>query len=33
LGELNALVARHNLKVPLGLQISPLSLAHPRERS
>lgn len=31
--ELNALVARHNLKVPLGLQISPLSLDHLRERS
>jgi len=25
-GELNALVARHNLKVPLGLQIPPPSL-------
>ena len=33
LGELNALVARHNLKVPLGLQISPLALKHLRERS
>jgi len=33
LGELNALVARHNLKVPLGMQISPLALAHLRERS
>jgi len=33
LGELNALVARHNLKVPLGLQIPPLALAHLRERS
>ena len=33
LGELNTLVARHNLKVPLGLQISPLALEHLRERS
>jgi hypothetical protein len=33
LGELNLLVARHNLKVPLGLQISPLALHHLRERS
>jgi hypothetical protein len=33
LGELNALVARHNLKVPLGLQIHPLSLDHLREPS
>lgn len=33
LGELNALVARHNLKVPFELQISPLSLEHLRERS
>jgi hypothetical protein len=33
LGELNALVARHNLKVPLGLQIRPLALEHLRERS
>jgi hypothetical protein len=33
LGELNALVARHNLKVPLSLQISPLALEHLRERS
>ncbi|MDP9282274.1 MAG: DUF1992 domain-containing protein [Chloroflexota bacterium] len=32
-GELNALVTRHNLKVPLGLQIPPLALAHLRERS
>jgi hypothetical protein len=32
-GELNALVARHNLKVPLGLQIPPLSLELLRERS
>lgn len=32
LGELNALVARHNLKVPLGLQIPPLRLEHLRER-
>ena len=31
-GEMNALVARHNLKVPLTLQISPLSLEHLRER-
>ena len=31
--EVNALVARHNLKVPLGLQISPLSLELLRERS
>jgi hypothetical protein len=33
LSELNALVARHNLKVPLGLQIPPLALEHLRERS
>jgi hypothetical protein len=33
LGELNALVARHNLKVPLGLQIPPLSFELLRERS
>jgi hypothetical protein len=33
LGELNALVARHNLKVPLGLQIPPLAFPHLRERS
>ena len=33
LGELNAIVARHNLKVPLGLQIPPLALQHLRERS
>jgi hypothetical protein len=33
LGELNALVARHNLRVPLGLQISPLTLELLRERS
>ena len=32
-GELNALVARHNLKVPLGLQIPPLTLELLRERS
>jgi hypothetical protein len=32
-GEMNALVARHNLKVPLGLQIPPLSLEVLRERS
>lgn len=32
-GEMNALVARHNLKVPLGLQITPLSLELIRERS
>ena len=31
--EMNALVARHNLKVPLGLQIPPLSLEVLRERS
>jgi hypothetical protein len=33
LGELNVLVARHNLNVPLGLQISPLALEHLRDRS
>jgi hypothetical protein len=33
LGALNAIVARHNLKVPLGLQIPPLALEHLRERS
>ena len=33
LGELNTLVARHNLKVPLGLQIPPLALELLRERS
>jgi hypothetical protein len=33
LRELNALVARHNLRVPLGMQISPLRLEHLRERS
>ena len=33
MGELNALVARHNLRVPLGLQIPPLSLEHLRGRS
>jgi len=33
LGELNALVARHNLRVPIGLQISPLSLENLRQRS
>jgi len=33
LGELNALVVRHNLKVPLALQISPLALEHLRDRS
>jgi len=33
LGVLNAIVARHNLKVPLGLQIPPLALEHLRERS
>jgi len=32
-GELNTLVARHNLKVPLGLQILPLSLDLLRGRS
>lgn len=31
-GEMNALVARHNLKVPLALQIPPLSFEHLRER-
>lgn len=30
--ELNAIVARHNLKVPFRLQIAPLSLAHLRAR-
>jgi hypothetical protein len=30
--ELNTLVARHNLKVPLALQIAPLALEHLRER-
>ena len=33
LRELNALVAHHNLKVPLGLQIPPLALEHLRDRS
>ena len=33
LSEMNALVARHNLKVPLALQIPPLRLEHLRERS
>jgi hypothetical protein len=33
LAELNALVARHNLRVPLGLQIPPLTLELLRERS
>jgi hypothetical protein len=32
-GDINALVARHNLKVPLALQIPPLSLDHLRRRS
>lgn len=32
LSELNALVARHNLKVPFRLQIPPLSLEHLRTR-
>jgi hypothetical protein len=34
-GEMNALVARHNLRVPLALQIAPLSLEvlRARERS
>jgi hypothetical protein len=32
-GELNALVERHNLRVPLGLQIPPLSFELLRERS
>ncbi len=30
--ELNTVVARHNLKVPLALQIAPLTLEHLRER-
>jgi len=33
IGELNTLVARHNLRVPIGLQISPLALEHLRDRS
>ena len=33
MGEINALIARHNLKVPLALQIPPLSLERLRERS
>lgn len=33
IGEINALVARHNLRVPLALQIPPLSLEHLRDRS
>jgi len=33
IAEINALVARHNLKVPLGLQIPPLSLERLRDRS
>ena len=33
LGELNTLIARHNLKVPLAMQIPPLSLEHLRRRS
>ena len=33
IGELNTLVACHNLKVPLGLQIAPLALELLRERS
>jgi len=32
-GELNALVELHNLRVPLGLQIPPLSFELLRERS
>lgn len=32
-GEINALVARHNLKVPLALHIPPLSLDHLRLRT
>ena len=32
-GELNALVELHNLRVPLGLQIPPLSFDLLRERS
>ena len=31
--DLNALIAHHNLRVPLGLQIPPLSLELLRERS
>jgi hypothetical protein len=31
--EINALVARHNLRVPIGLQIPPLALEHLRDRS
>jgi len=31
--EINALVARHNLKVPLALQIRPLALEHVRGRT
>jgi hypothetical protein len=31
-GEMNGLVARHNLKVPFSLQISPLSLEHLSDR-
>jgi hypothetical protein len=30
--ELNAIVARHNLRVPFSLQIAPLSLQHLRTR-
>jgi len=33
MGEINALVARHNLKVPLALQIPALSLEHLRGRT
>ena len=33
MGEINALVARHNLKVPVALQIPPLSLEHLRGRT
>jgi hypothetical protein len=32
-GELNELVARYNLRVPLGLQIPPVTLDRLRERS
>ena len=32
-GELNSLIAQHNLKVPLGLQIPPLTLELLRARS
>ena len=32
-GELNAVVARHNLQVPLGMQIVPLAFEHLRDGS